>query len=468
MKKNKKIILLITLILIAAIGIHYSISYIRIAKIGAGYKAKVLCSGIFISGRTPGDIIENDLNIPILDYFDYEIDYIEKSVTVSILWDLLSRKASFLSDRGAVLDYESELHQFIQEYIPARNTEISGDANLETSELFASINYELINKIINDQFTEKDTLNKLRTQAVLILYKGKIVAEKYDKKINSSTRLCGWSMTKTFGNALTGVLIQKGFANVDDPVNLSYWKKDQKKNRITLDNILRMSPGLEFDESYKKYDSDVMRMLYLVDNAAKYAAEKNLIHHPGTVWNYSSGTSILLAKFIQERLQEKNIKPLKFAYEELMFKIGMYSSILETDAAGTMVISTGLFATAREWARLGKLYLQNGNWNGEQLFPEWWLNYSAKPTETSRYKKHGAHLWIKPDSAKKPEQLNVIKQLPDDIMNAAGHYGQFLFIIPSKDLVVIRLAQTYDSDDFNEYKFILDICNAINDNTKIK
>lgn len=462
MKKNTKIILIITSILIAAIVIHFSISYIKIAKIGAGYKAKILCSGIFISGRSPSDILENDLSIPVLDYFDYNINYEEKSVTASILWGLVSRKASFLGSRGSVLDYESEPDQLLLKSVLNKNIEITGDADLDTVEIFRQVNYDQINKIINDQFVDRDTLNKLRTQAVLILYKGKIVAEKYDKDINANTRLCGWSMTKTFGNALTGVIVQKGLVKIEDPAKLSYWKNDPDKNKITLDNILRMSPGLEFDESYKRYDSDVMQMLFLVEDAAKYAADKDLIHIPGTVWNYSSGTSNILAKLIQERLEEMKIDPYKFLYDELLDKIGMNNAIIESDGSGTMLLSTGLYATAREWARLGKFYLQKGKWNDEQILPEWWIKYSNTKTESSRYKKHGAHLWIKPANAKRPDQWGIIKQLPDDIMNAAGHYGQFLFIIPSMDLVVVRLAQTYDSDSFNEYKFMLDICHAIN------
>lgn len=466
MKKNIKIFLIFIVILIIAIGSYYAQYYLTIARIGAGYKAKVLCSGIFISNRTPEDILESDLNVPALDYFNYEINYKEKSVTSSILWGLVRRKAFYLGNRGAVLTLVPKPYQNFNKEIIANNSEFSGDANLQVSSKFKEINYQLLEQIVNTQFIIKDSSSVLRTKAILVLYKGKIVSEKYDDKININTRLCGWSMTKTFGNAIVGLLVKKGFAKVNDSLKLSFWEKDSAKNKITLENILRMNPGLEFEESYKKYDSDVMKMLYLVDDAAKYAAEKKLIHTTGNVWNYSSGTSNLLAKFIHEKLERNQIDAYNFIYEELLNKIGMNSSIIESDPSGTMLLSTGLFATAREWARFGKLYLHNGKWNDEQILPEWWIKYSTKTTETSRFKKYGAHIWIKPKSAKKPEQSEIIKQLPDDLMYAAGHYGQFLFIVPSKDLIVVRLAQTYDSDAFNEFKFILDICNTINNNGK--
>lgn len=466
MKKKIRIVLFSSLILILTIGVYYSIRYIRIAQIGAGYIAKVLCSGIFISKREPEEILERDLKIPALDYFDYDINYEEKSVTTSILWGLITRKAFFLGEWGTVLTFEPIPNLFFNKETQINFSKFSGDANLEISGEFKEINYQLLDQMVNNQFMIEGSSSELNTKAILVLYKGKIIAEKYESHISEETRLCGWSMTKTFGNALAGVLVKKGFVKVDAPLNLSFWKNDSSKNKITLDNILRMSTGLEFEESYKKYDSDVMKMLYLVDDAAKYAAEKKLIHKPGTVWNYSSGTSNILAKFISDVLERNQIEPYKFVYDELLNKIGMNSSIVESDPSGTMLLSTGLFATAREWARFGKLYLHNGNWNDEQILPEWWIKYSTKATETSRFKKYGAHIWIKPQSAKKPEQWEIIKQLPDDLMYAAGHYGQFLFIVPSKDLIVVRLAQTYDSDAFNEFKFILDICNTINNNGK--
>ncbi|MCK9279365.1 MAG: beta-lactamase family protein [Melioribacteraceae bacterium] len=453
------IINFIALALLAFI-IYFGNYYYTIAKIGAGYKAKILCSAVFVSKRNPEEAIKNDLSFSVLHFFNYKVDYKARSVTCSLLWGLIKRKAQFFPSHGAVLD--ADPNSFIDKIIPeSKNDSLEGDSILYTSEKFNEINYFHLNKIIDEQFIEKDSLRVLKTEAVIILYKGKIIGEKYSNSANAESRLCGWSMTKTFANALTAILINKGFVKVEDRFNLSYWKDDPAKKEITLDNILRMNAGLEFRESYKEFDSDAIKMLYLYNDSAKYAANSKTIYKPGTVWNYSSGSSNLLSQFLKEKLLERNLDPYNFTHSELLDKIGMNSSVVETDLSGTMLLSSGLYATAHQWARLGKLYLQNGIWNGENLFPDWWMKYSTTRTVSSRFQKFGAHIWVKPNGSKRESRLPFIELLPDDLFFATGHYGQYLFIVPSKNLVVLRLGQTEKSDYFNEYKFLIDICKTV-------
>ena len=460
MKIFKKIFLIAIAFALVITGIYYSKYYYNIALIGAGYKAKIICSGIFITKKSEKEVLNNDLKIPALSYFDHRVDYSQKSVTVCTLFGLIKRKAVFHPERGAILDWQrpsiiaSDREYFIQ------NSDYNGDENLDTDIIFDRVNYKELHSIVDRQF-EIICNDSLRTQAIIILYKGKIIAERYNNSINENTRLCGWSMTKSFGNIVAGILVRKNLIHLDEKINISNWMNDMGKNEITLDNLLRMMSGLEFNESYKKYDSDVLKMLYLEKDAAKYAASKDLIHSPGTHWNYSSGTSNILAKFVHIKLAQNKIHSYQFVKREILNKIGMSSALLESDKTGTMLFSTGLYATAREWACFGKFLYQNGIWNNQMFLPEWWLDYSTTRTKDSRYQKHGAHFWIKPSCAKKLKDWEIIKQLPNDMFYAAGHYGQFIFIVPSKNMVVVRLAQTYNSDNFNEYKFLLNIVNTI-------
>jgi len=223
-----------------------------------------------------------------------------------------------------------------------------------------------------------------------------------------------------------------------------------------------MVSGLEFQESYKHYNSDALKMLYDSDDMAQFAADKNRTAEPGEVWNYSSGTTNILSKCLRNEFGNDSLY-WNFPYDELFDKIGMNSAIFEVDASGTFIGSTSVYVTARDWAKFGLLYAQKGVWNGENIFDEDWLFYSATPTMNSRQRKFGAHLWIKPLDPKVDQKI-IINKLPDDYCYASGHYGQYLSVIPSEELVVVRLGFTKNSHDWNQEKFVADILSTINKN----
>lgn len=460
MKRQTKILIFCIITVLIVILLFAGKHYYEIIDIGLGYKAKNLCSGVFVSKRSEKEVLENDFNATILDYINCLVDYEKQSVTASIFGGIFNRTAYYHGRFGAVLDLEvmpAGYDSSQEDY----DTGDNNDADLLSHQSLKGIDCVTLTKIIDSEFIEKDDSKSVQTRGVVVLYNGKIVAEKYSENIIQAMPLCGWSMSKSVLNALAGRMAALEMIQMNIPMNLSYWTDDTEKRKIILDDMLRMRSGLEFEESYKNYNSDVFMMLYKEHNAAEYAASKPLIYKPGTKWSYSSGTTNIIAKFLDEILNGRRSTMRNFIFTELFNKLGMRSASAEIDASGNLLLSTGIYASARDWARLGKLYLQKGKWNGERLLPEWWIEYTIRHTENSRYQKFGAHFWLKPKDAKNPDDLKIINRLPDDLFYAAGHYGQFLFIVPSKDLVVVRLAQTYYSDLWNEFEFLEKVINTI-------
>ena len=206
---------------------------------------------------------------------------------------------------------------------------------------------------------------------------------------------------------------------------------------ITIDQLLRMSSGLEFDEEYALY-SDVTRMLSVEADAAGFAASKPLVAEPGSVWSYSSGTSNILSGVIRWTVGGYLQEYYDFTQKRLFLPLGIHTATLETDNNGTFIGSSYMYASARDWARLGQFCLQDGRWNGKRLLPEGWMNYSTTPTPNNPRNNYGAHFWLNAD----PEDNNQRRtwpNLPADAYSMSGFQGQRVIIIPSRDLVVVRL-----------------------------
>jgi len=241
-----------------------------------------------------------------------------------------------------------------------------------------------------------------------------------------------------------------GFASPSPPAPLPQGegsKNDDPRRAITLDQLMRMVSGLEFSEESGKPLGDVTRMLMREADAAAYAASKPLQAMPGTRWAYASGTTNIISRLIRAKLGDAEYH--RFPRMALFGPLGMSSAVLETDPSGTFVGSSFLYATARDWARLGQLYLQDGVWEGRRILPDGWVAYSARPTADKRY---GAHFWL--DIQAEHESSDPEKPLPEDAFHAMGYEGQCVSIIPSKRLVVVRLGLTREPSAWRQDRFV--------------
>jgi CubicO group peptidase (beta-lactamase class C family) len=218
------------------------------------------------------------------------------------------------------------------------------------------------------------------TCALVVVHDGRIVAEHYAPGFDATMPLNGWSMAKTETNALAGLRVQDGKLARTDRDLLPEWRDegDQRRREITLDELLHMTSGLAFSEDYETDDGDALQMLFIEGDKSGYAANKPLKHTLDTYWDYSSGTTNIIARVLRQSFADEQ-EYLRFPRERLFVPIGMHSAVLEPDAAGIFVGSSYLHATARDWARLGLLYLRDGVWQGRRLLPERWVVDSLKP-----------------------------------------------------------------------------------------
>jgi hypothetical protein len=300
-------------------------------------------------------------------------------------------------------------------------------------------------------FAESDGAAPRRTRAVVIVHRGRIVAERYAEGFTPHTPMLGWSMTKSVMNALIGILLRDGRLALTEPAPVPEWQSPgDARARITVEQLLRMSSGLEFEETYGSPLSDVAHMLLDTPNMAAFAAGKSLRAAPGTRYAYASGTSNLLARVVREIVGDAQY--VEFPRRALFAPLGMRSAVIETDASGTFVASSYMYASARDWARFGLLYLRDGVWNGRRVLPPGWVRYTRTPAPADPKARFGAHFWVKlPKEFAGPEPTGA---LPADSLHAVGHEGQFVTIVPTHDLVLVRLGLTREARAWNHTAFV--------------
>ena len=436
MKKIFKFLGIAILLFIIYIGIT---TYPKL-DIVSGFSAKSVASGHFIDGRSLEIIEKGDNDIDNVRLATNEINEKEK-VVYSSAFGMKKRKAIYREGLGATLindDFDET-----KPYLIPKRTKIETNlpfpyGNLEPKDsLLPEVNYEKLNLAVAKTFDKKGEKIK-RTRALLVIYKDKIIAEKYEYGFSKNTKFLGWSMTKSITATYFGILQKQRKIDINKPAPVKEWAND-KRSKITLHNLIQMNSGLEWEEDYGKI-SDVTKMLFLEEDMPKVQLEKPAAFEPNKHWNYSSGTTNLLSGILRRQFTTHQ-EYLDFWYTSLIDKIGMHSMLIEPDMAGNFVGSSYGWATARDWAKFGLLYLHEGNWNGEQIFDKSWAKYVATPTPTSNGE-YGGHFWLNA-GGKYPD-------VPKDMYFCGGFQGQKVIIIPSKEMVIVRFGLTEDEDfDFN-------------------
>jgi CubicO group peptidase (beta-lactamase class C family) len=436
MKKIFKILGLLALLFLVYFG--YS-TYPKLDLI-SGFSSKSLASGHFIDNRSQDLIEKGDNDIEMITLATNKIDENGK-FAMSTVYGLKARKAIYREGLGATLineDFDVTKPYEVPKRVKLDNNLPFPYGNKEPKDTaFANVDYAKLNAVVANAFDEKGQIKK-RTRSVLVIYKDKIIAEKYNTGFNKDSKILGWSMTKSITSALFGILQKQGKIDVFKPAPIAEWANDER-SKITIANLLNMNSGLEWEEDYNKI-SDVTKMLFLDTDMSQAQLKKLAEFKPNSHWNYSSGTTNLLSGILRKQFKTHQ-EYLDFWYSALIDKIGMSSMLVETDMAGNYVGSSYSWATTRDWSKFGLLYLHKGNWNGEQILDESWIKFTATPTNTSNGK-YGAHFW-----------LNVGGKFPDvpkDMFYCSGYQGQMVAIFPSQDLVIVRMGLKEDPDfDFN-------------------
>jgi CubicO group peptidase (beta-lactamase class C family) len=272
--------------------------------------------------------------------------------------------------------------------------------------------------------------------------------------------LLGWSMAKSVTSTLVGILVKDGKLDIHRPAPVPEWQAagDDRK-AITLDHLLRMSSGLAFEEVYKPL-YDATDMLYGSYDYAAFAAEKPLAAAPNTQWNYSGGTANIVARIVRQTVAPAYPSYYGFLYERLFDRIGMTSAVMEPDSAGTFVGSSYCFATPRDWARFGLLYLNDGMWMGERILPEGWVAYTTTPTPVAPRGEYGAHFWLNAGATDNPEN-RLWPDAPRDAYAAQGFQEQKVIIVPSRKAVLVRFGATSNRAAWDTNAFIANVLKAL-------
>jgi len=457
-KRFLKIAVVMAVAAVAAYGVY---QLRQVLMVGAGYYAKMLCSGVFVSGRPAQAVIAEDVKADqsaALDVFSSAVDRAEKRVDVWVPSAFAWQQAVYREGYGC--------HLVLPPYSPddalpaltpipeAEPGALWPEGERVAADALPRDARDKLTSVIETAFAETDPERAKRARALVVVHRGRIVGERYADGFTPQTPQRGWSMAKSVTNALAGALAKRGRISTEQPAPVAAWQgPHDQRGDITLDNLLRMRSGLTFDESYGGMLSDVRVMLFLRGDKAGFAASRPLECDPGDCWHYSSGTSNIIASLLQKAAANGTAA---LARELLFEPVGMRTAVFEPDASGTLVGSSYVYASARDWARLGLLYLRSGTWNGEPIFSRDWLSYTLRPTEIAE--QFGAHVWLEPPGWNNREAAAAI---PQDDFYFLGHDGQMVAVIPSRETVIVRLGLTRRRGPFDHARLVRDVLDAL-------
>ncbi|MER9369256.1 beta-lactamase family protein [Mesorhizobium sp. M0518] len=426
---------LIVLAIAALFGWLY-IAPPELIRVGSGYSAKIVCSNVFIAGRDPNEVLAVDVQAPghpLLRLMRVSVDKNRGTVSAGLFGFLGKSIAVARDGLGCASVPDGDVGK-------ARRTAIQAEPSAATmgdlwpqGERVEASQDPVIAKLLDDA-----ALAGTGMRAVVVVKNGRVVGERYGDGFSAKTPLLGWSMTKTVNAAIVGTLVKDGKMAFDDKNLFAPWKADGR-TAIRLADMMAMSSGLEFNEDYGDV-ADVTRMLYLEPDMAGFAESKPLAAEVGKQFSYSSGTAVMLSRLWQDAIGDK-AKALTWPRTALFEPLGMHSAVLETDEQGTFVGSSYLYATAHDWARFGQFLLQSGVWNGNQILPAGFVDWMREPAAASKVYGKG-QLWIEAPGDEENPGAGVAAGLPKDTYWMEGHDGQTVAIIPSEQLVVVRLGLT--------------------------
>jgi len=454
------------IVLVGAVGWFLG----KAMPVGAGYVAKYLCTSTFLSQREPGRVFVEDIKPvnPLAKFVNWKIDPKRRMVSASAFMVFRSEAlyrdgcgCTLLAGTPEVVLRQQRFYFSDLPPVPSPSPELlwpEGNGTVDPASM--GVDADRLERALDAAFTEPRPGNPRKTRAVAVVFDGKLIAERYAPGFHVDMPLLGWSMSKSVTNALVGILVRQGRLVLQDPAPVPEWQAaDDERSAITLDQLLRMSSGLAFDEIYHPL-ADAANMLYGTRDFGAFAAQRPLDAAPGEKWNYSSGTANIIARMVRQAAEKDGLNYFDFIRRELFHRIGMTTAVLEADPSGTFVGSSYAVATVKDWARFGLLYLNDGIWDGRRILPDGWVRYSTTPTPKAPQGQYGALFWL---NAGAPGNAADRKwpDTPTDAYAAQGFQEQKVIVIPSKKLVLVRFGATADRSAWDTDAFIAGVVRAL-------
>ena len=447
----------ILLAVLAAAGGFWRIRPDLTLNTATGTLAHDLCSETFVAGLDPQQTYQESLATRkgiwlLTPVIRWSVDRNISSVTAS-LGGLFPSRAIFRDGLGCVLVHGNEV---IASVPPALMADIRGTPDPAAPIIAGPAIVETINArlkaALDAAFAEFPKPPLRATKAIVILHDGKIVAESYAPGYGVETPILGFSLTKSVTNALIGILVRQGKLRLDQAALFPEWRgADDPRRTITIEQLMRMDSGLNLNETGSGFDP-ANRMFYTETDMAGFSIKAGLRYPVGTHWAYSSSSTQLLARVIRDQVGGTPEAVLRFAWSELFRPLGMEHVTIEFDATGTPIGGHYMFASPRDWARFGLLYMNDGMVGNRRILPQSWTEFSASPTLDSAY---GAGFFTRRGSNKAaPGMMN--DQVPADTFAGFGNLGQRLAIVPSAKLVLVRMGRAQNAaNDFEALDVLL-------------
>lgn len=412
----------------------------------AAMAAHHISSGLWVVGRsykrTPGEVVAQDL-APFKFFgwepdFKYEIDHKRKSVTVTAP-GAPPRTAVYNGDQGSTILPRGAKDVF---YKPVAVPRGLGDATTlpwpmgdvgATEPIPDGVDSDAVSAALDWAMEQKEQ----NTRAFVVAYRGKIIGERYAPGWTKDTPQISWSQGKSITATLVGLLMQRSLLKIDQPAPVKEWQDDNDPRReIRICDLLRMSSGLDFTnlgfkpEKFTK-ENEHMRVYFDSINVLDHAVNQPQKVPPNTRWSYLNSDPLTLGKIIRDTVEAQGEDYLTFPQRALFDRIGARSPVLETDAWGNFILSGYDYLSARDWVRFGLLYLNDGVWQDKRILPTGWTQFVSTPAPADAKKHYGGMFWL--------NQPLTMNQIPKDAYWSAGFMGQITMIIPSRDLVVVRM-----------------------------
>jgi hypothetical protein len=430
--------------LVLAVPVALCIAYRpdRAIRVATGVVAHNICIKTFVSRQDPQTAFAEFMERPAIrqlrTVMRYQVDRAARTVDASAA-GLLGSRAVFHDGLGCVVLRESK-----EPYLPRSDIEalkepksppllpdIAGPGLVEPSD-------PALKAALDHAFAEVANPPFRRTKAVVVVHNGRVIAERYAPGVGVDTQLLGYSMTKSVINALLGILTQQGLVTPSMPAPIPEWRAaGDPRREIEVEHLMRMTSGLALDETNSGFDPSSQILLY--NDMSGFAVNAPLIAPPGTRWHYSSATTEILARIIRDAAGGPE-QALTLAWRELFNPLGMRNVTLEFDGTGTLQGASNMLASARDWARFGLLYLNDGVVGGKRILHEDWVDFCAAATLDTDY---GAGLYTN-RSRHEHAKGRIGLGIPRDAFFAFGILGQRLVIMPTQHLVIVRLGDSVD------------------------
>jgi CubicO group peptidase (beta-lactamase class C family) len=444
MKKLLKRILWVFLLVLGVLITWFA--WPRVPIITA-FAAKGMCSSVFLAEKSPEQVSAQDLSFFPISLAKCKIDYTEKSVTATV-FGLGKRKVVFREGLGAVIVLDKPEEELRGDTFKIPDPGYNQDTlpwplgDVMPVSLPEGVDYEKLNRILDDAIDAPGAEPFKKTLGVAVVYKNELIGENYLDGYDAWTKFHGWSMTKSVTGAMAGSLVKQGKMDVKNTTGFPEWADDDRKN-ITIENILQMSSGLEWVENYFTI-SEATVMLMQSDDMLASVLKSELLHKPGSYWSYSSGDANLLSGLLRNAIGDKE-EYLGYVYTHIFHRIGMLNTVVETDASGLFVASSYSYGSIRDWARFGLLFQNHGIFEGDTVLTPEWVDYmtTAAPASDGYY---ASTFWLKESDAER-----TLVDVPDDIFFADGFLGQRVYVIPSRNLVVVRMGYSLSNFDVNDF-----------------